>query len=228
MKHTHPLYFLARETAAYIKRYIPEFHSSGQKAAAIKFIDEIEKVSQQTMQGQWPGGAMVRALRFAPHIFGKQCVAGVKPLYEAACASFAWVRWAEFYEEDDWSRSFLPNFANGEGIGPDGRFFNSKIILGLFLLGPNTHYPAHAHPAEEFYLILSGTAKWQIGANTSFETKKPGDVMIHLSNESHSFQTHNEPLFCIYGWRGDINAKTWYRNNMADNTEKIKNPTIRK
>ncbi len=172
MKHTHPLYLLARETAAYIKRYIPEFHSSGQKATAIKFIDEIEKVSQQTMQGQWPGEAMVRALRFAPHIFGKQCVAGVKTLYEAACASFAWVRWAEFYEEDDWSRSFLPNFANGEGIGPDGRFFNSKIILGLFLLGPNTHYPAHAHPAEEFYLILSGTAKWQIGANTSFETKK--------------------------------------------------------
>ncbi len=52
--------------------------------------------------------------------------------------------------------------------------------------------------------------------------------MIHLSNESHSIQTHNESLFCIYGWRGNINDRTWYRNNMADNTVKIKNPTIRK
>ncbi len=123
MKHTHPLYILARETAAYIKKYTLEFHSSGQRAAAIRFIDEIEKVSQQTMQEQWPGESMVRALRFAPHIFGKQCETWLKPLYEAACASFSSVRWAEFYEEDDWSHSFLPNFANGE-IEPEEKVYD--------------------------------------------------------------------------------------------------------
>ena len=223
-----PICALVKETIIHMRSFSSKFDSAKRNAVVSGFIHDLEKIKPQTLQKQWPGESEVRALRFSPCLLGNQCEPQLKNLYEAACFAFGSVRWAEFYEEDDWSRSFLPNFANGEGIGPDGRLYSDNIILGLFLLGPHTHYPAHAHPAEEFYLILTGKPYWQIGANTKYQIKKPGAVVLHKSNESHAIRTANEPLFCIYGWRGNINAKTWYRNDMADKSEEIKYPKIRK
>jgi mannose-6-phosphate isomerase-like protein (cupin superfamily) len=224
----NPIISLAKETSKYLGNISSETSLSSIEQTQLAFAKDIEAVHQKRLPEQWFKESEVRALRFAPKLIGNQGESKLKSLYTAARNAFGVVRWTEFYAEDNWSRSFLPHFANGEGIGKDGRLYNEEIILGLFIFGHNSHYPAHAHPAEEFYLILSGSAEWQIGTNTPYINKKPGDIMIHQKNESHSFQTGKEPLFCVYGWRGEINAKSWYRNDMGDKSEVPKYPTINK
>jgi len=118
-------------------------------------------------------------------------------------------------------------FANGEGIGPDGRLKHKEVILGLFLLGPNVTYPEHAHPAEEFYIVLTGNPEFNIG-DKGFEQQDAGAVVLHHTNISHAIRTASEPFFAIFGWRGEIGAKSWYRNNMAEESEPKKYPTIKK
>ncbi len=224
----NPIINLAEETAKYLNNITSEESSSQRGSVQLAFAKDIAAVCEKDLPEQWITESEVRALRFAPQLIGIQGNSKLASLYEASRKAFGFVRWTEFYEEDNWSRSFLSNFANGEGVGPDGRLYDENLILGLFIFGPNSHYPAHAHPAEEFYLILSGEPTWQIGADTPYETQKPGDVMIHCKNESHSFRTGDEPLFCVFGWRGEINAKSWYRNNMNDETEELKYATIKK
>jgi len=167
-------------------------------------------------------------LKFAPIVFDAAHENEISELMSLASSAFGLVRWTEFYAEDDWSRHFLPCFANGEGIGPDGRLRDNKIILGLFLLGPNTVYPSHAHPAEEFYLVLSGDPEFQVGAKKPYLTQKPGSVVLHHSNVSHSIRTSDHPFFGIFGWRGGIHERSWYRNDMSDETEPQKFPKISK
>ncbi|MGD9294488.1 MAG: dimethylsulfonioproprionate lyase family protein [Roseobacter sp.] len=106
----------------------------------------------------------VRGLRYAAQAMGSDPA----PVAMAARSAFGHMRWTEFYAEDDWSRSFVADFANGEGIGPDGRLMCDTIILGLFIMGPQTTYPLHAHPAQEFYLVLSGQPAFQVGIGSAY------------------------------------------------------------
>jgi len=73
-------------------------------------------------------------------------------------------------------------FENGEGIGPDGRLKHNEVILGLFLLGPNVTYPEHAHPAEEFYIVLTENPEFKVG-NNNFELKEAGAAIFHHANQ---------------------------------------------
>jgi quercetin dioxygenase-like cupin family protein len=98
----------------------------------------------------------------------------------------------------------------------------------LFILGPGTTYPAHAHPAEEFYIVLAGSPEFQVGANNTFERQRLGSIVLHHSEVSHSIRTKAEPFFAIFGWRGDIEARSWYRDDMANSNDHKRYPTIRK
>jgi hypothetical protein len=69
-------------------------------------------------------------------------------------------------------------------------------------LGPRTHYPRHHHEAYELYLPLAGVSSWQSGDRT-WQTRTPGAVLIHSSNEPHAMQTADSPLLALYFWRSD-------------------------
>lgn len=43
---------------------------------------------------------------------------------------------------------FLANYAYAELIGPAGRWSSATAAMGVLLLGADTRYPAHAHPAD--------------------------------------------------------------------------------
>ena len=43
-------------------------------------------------------------------------------------------------------------------VGPGGFRRSDRLRLGLTLIAPGTHYPPHAHPAIETYLVIAGTA----------------------------------------------------------------------
>ena len=61
--------------------------------------------------------------------------------------------------------------------GPPALALDSRLALGVLVLGPRTHYPLHAHPAVEIYYTLTPDGDWWRGAG---------------------------PLLAIYLWWGDL------------------------
>jgi len=221
----NPLYDLAKLTSEHFKSF--NHSKTIDIELSQSFANDLDSIQNCVMTEQISEERQVRGLSNAPYVLGKKVPSILTKLHSAAQNAFGQVRWTEFYEEDDWSKSFLDSFANGEGIGPDGRLQHNEIILGLFILGPNTTYPEHAHPAEEFYLVLSGNPEFKVGSN-NFELQKAGSIVLHHSNISHAIRTASEPFYAIYGWRGKIKEKSWYRNNMTKISESKKYPTIKK
>lgn len=220
------IYDLARATSEHLRSL--NGTSEADSRVLQEFANDLAQVTTRKLPVQISVEEPVRALKYAPLVLGQKPDANLQALFTAACTSFGCMRWTEFYAEDEWSRDFLPKFAGGMGIGPDGRLHHSEIILGLFILGPKTFYPAHAHPAQEFYLILHGNPEFQIGADGRFETKEAGSVALHHTNVSHAIKTNEQPLFAVFGWRGELSARSWYRNDMNDLSEPIKYPAMAK
>lgn len=224
--NNNPLYRLAKLSRDHLEK--AQYSSETDFSLSQLFANDLNSILESDLSEIIKPERAVRGIQYAPIALGSNVPSDLSEIYCASKEAFGYVRWTEFYEEDSWSKSFLPVFANGEGIGPDGRLFHREIILGLFILGPHTIYPEHAHPAEEFYIVLTGNPEFQVGADSDFELKNSGEVVLHHSDISHSIRSSDEPLYAIFGWRGNINARSWYRNNMTDANEPKKHPTIKK
>ncbi|MCL6654856.1 hypothetical protein A6R70_21480 [Agrobacterium rubi] len=198
--------------------------SGEDQASAAAFADELEKQTRSLVRSKVSRSLDVRGLRYGPMLLDGENLAGSN-LVDAVRHAFCSARWSEFYEETSWSQTFIENFAAGECVGPSGYFHSSKLIVGLFIFGPNTNYPAHAHAAEEFYIVVEGEADFQKGAS-AFIARRKGDVVLHASEISHAIRTASTPLLAIYGWRGSLQNASWYRENMADENEPKKYPTM--
>jgi quercetin dioxygenase-like cupin family protein len=94
-------------------------------------------------------------------------------------------------------------------VGPGGFRPSDRLRLGLTLIAPGTHYPPHAHPAIETYLVIAGTALWGLGA-TAAAAQPPGALILHPSGMAHAMQTGAEPLLAIWSWRGDVTSPSVY------------------
>ncbi|QWC49712.1 dimethylsulfonioproprionate lyase family protein [Pectobacterium atrosepticum] len=88
-------------------------------------------------------------------------------------------------------------------VGPDDLWVSSHLAIGLTLIAPETHYPAHCHPATEIYLPLAGTGLWSMG-NEDYFPRKPGELIFHPSGITHATQAQEEPMLALYIWHGDI------------------------
>jgi hypothetical protein len=138
-----------------------------------------------------PAGSALPVLRFLP------AAAAAAPAFSRAlCASLAAVAaslaWRQTYAADDANRAFLERYGWCELLGPR---------CGFLLLGPQTHYPAHRHEAEELYLPLSGSADWQ-QSGRPWQSREPGVLIRHASGEPHAMRTTAAPLLALYLWRG--------------------------
>jgi hypothetical protein len=111
------------------------------------------------------------------------------------------LHWRQTYGADEAPAEFLRNYAYTELLGPDAPVAAARVRCGFLLLGPSTRYPAHQHPAEEIYLPLSGTARWQQGQD-DWRSRPPGSIIRHASGETHAMQTDADPLLALYLWRG--------------------------
>lgn len=117
--------------------------------------------------------------------------------------------WYYGYERRPGEEDMSERIAFCEILGPTtGSFRSADARLGFTLLGPHTHYPAHAHPATELYHLLAGPSAW-IKAGTP-ANKKPGDFILHPSGVSHAMETGDESLLSIYSWSGDIISRSTY------------------
>jgi hypothetical protein len=95
-----------------------------------------------------------------------------------------------------------------EIVGPAAPFVSNEVCFGLTLIGPQTHYLPHRHPALELYRIVVGHPHWTVGKPTT--VRAPDDAILHASDVVHAMRTENEPLLAIYSWTGDVlSASVW-------------------
>jgi hypothetical protein len=89
---------------------------------------------------------------------------------------------------------------------PEAPHVSERVCLGLTLIGPNTFYPPHRHPAIELYYVVIGEATRT--ANESSRRNPPGAFILHDSQVFHAMQTHQRSLIAVYTWGGEDNSSS--------------------
>ncbi|MER3381741.1 dimethylsulfonioproprionate lyase family protein [Pectobacterium aroidearum] len=98
-------------------------------------------------------------------------------------------------------------------VGPEDRWISSQLAIGLTLIAPKTHYPAHCHPATEIYLPMAGMGLWAM-ENGDYFPRQPGELIFHRSGIAHATQAQKEPVLALYIWHGDIRSPSeWLRGS---------------
>jgi len=127
-----------------------------------------------------------RAWRLAPNMRGLR-------------RALRWVQNANYSGQ----AGFLRNYGFSLVVGPGGLMESDALSLGFLLLTPGFHYPAHAHPAVEIYVPLTGPAQWYRDGEGWVE-RAPPDVIVHSSGQVHAMQAGETPLLAIWLWLGDL------------------------
>ena len=98
---------------------------------------------------------------------------------------------------------YVDRYGYVELIGPGRPVESRDLLVGLLLLGPEMHYPDHAHPAEEIYHVVAGHADWW-REDEGWRRKAPGAVIHHAPMMRHAMRTTEEPLLALYCWTGKV------------------------
>lgn len=105
------------------------------------------------------------------------------------------------------SPDFADNYGYGVICGPDdgppALLNDPQISFGLMLLGPETHYPLHSHPADEIYYTVTGPSSWRV-AQEPWSPRKAGEIIHHPSWIPHATLAADRPLVLLYVWQGDL------------------------
>jgi hypothetical protein len=132
----------------------------------------------------------------------RQIANALKPVLKGLC-------WGYGYPAHSRWPDLASRIAFAQIIGTRGLMNDEGIHLGLTLLAPHTHYPLHAHPAIELYLVLAGTAAWRV-EHEPFVQRPPASLILHGSNIGHAMETDADPLLALYIWRGDLETAPVY------------------
>jgi hypothetical protein len=98
---------------------------------------------------------------------------------------------------------FMAGYGYVEFAGPKEALFHAPDIrVGLLLLGPRLHYPAHAHPAEEIYHPLTDGGLWRRGRE-DWRMVPAGCAIHHPPMIVHETKAADSTLLALYCWRGN-------------------------
>lgn len=107
------------------------------------------------------------------------------------------------YSVEAMGPGFVDRYGYVELIGPGRPVESTDLLVGLLLLGPEMHYPDHAHPAEEIYHVVAGHAEWW-REGQGWLRKPPGAIIHHRPMVRHAMRTGEEPLLALYCWTGNV------------------------
>ncbi len=128
-----------------------------------------------------------------------------RELTELLVNSMDELNWRRSFKETDMTGAdFLKRYGWTEIIGQGGPCVSNKVRAGFVVWAPETYYPAHAHVAEELYVVLAGTGEWERG-DEGVKTRPPGSVFLHTTQMWHATRTFKEPVLALYMWRGSDN-----------------------
>jgi quercetin dioxygenase-like cupin family protein len=130
-------------------------------------------------------------------------------ILDAVRSVIGFLPWYNSYPKRDDDPDLGERIAFAEIIGPEAPLKSASVCLGLTLIGPNTYYPPHAHPAIELYYVISGTATWT--ADGISRQNSPGAFILHPSEIVHAMRTEREPHLAVYSWTGaDVQTTSVY------------------
>lgn len=169
----------------------------------------------------WPDDAMIHATR--PQIepselpacafLGDALALGRQgaeaDLAQSVAALTGTLTWTYSYPTDPRWPELGQKVAFSQIVGARGILASSRLYLGLTLIAPHTHYPAHRHPAIETYLVIAGNAWWQLD-DAPESRHAPGSLILHPRNAAHAMRTEAEPLLALFSWHGEIGSPSVY------------------
>jgi mannose-6-phosphate isomerase-like protein (cupin superfamily) len=130
-------------------------------------------------------------------------------LLEAIGPVIRYLPWRYSYPPRDDRADLGQHIAFAEIVGPEAPFRSDHVCLGLTLIGPQTLYKMHRHPAIELYHVVAGTAAWTL--DDVSRDNQPGTYVLHPSQAVHAMQTRAQPLLAIYFWSGtDVRTASVY------------------
>jgi quercetin dioxygenase-like cupin family protein len=98
--------------------------------------------------------------------------------------------------------AFLEGHANALIIGPAGLVSVPDLVVGVSLLAPHISYPAHRHPPQELYLVLSA-GQWRQNDEDWWEPGV-GGVVYNASNVQHAMRSGARPLLAVWCLSGTV------------------------
>ena len=123
-------------------------------------------------------------------------------------------RWVNKYAPSQEHATLFENFAFCDFVGPQSAQVSYDVTLGFVLLGPDTNYPFHEHPARELYYVVSGTAGWATDFG-DYAPRPPGCFLLHKENQPHAMRTYAEPLLAVSAWRGETQGRSRFSERSA-------------
>ena len=100
-------------------------------------------------------------------------------------------------------RDYLDNYGYVQLLGPNAMVEHDAVRVGIGMWGPNLHYPAHQHEAEELYHVLAGEPSFSSGGGSG-RTTRPGDAVHHAPWQVHSQDFGARPTVLLYCWTGAV------------------------
>lgn len=123
-----------------------------------------------------------------------------KALQDAIIAAGPAAIWRETYKGTDIDPDFMTRFACYCIIGEGGPFHSERLRLYIVFMPSHLNYPWHHHPAEEIYMVVSGSAVFKAKGQRD-KILYAGDTAIHESNQPHAMETGDGPVLCLVAWR---------------------------
>jgi len=130
-------------------------------------------------------------------------------IVSAIIQTIPFLQWQQSYTiKDGFDAHYLDNYVWFNLVSPDGPFYSEDIRISVGYWGCGLHYKNHWHEPEEIYIPLAGDARFHSEGTVS-KIAKPGDLILHRSNQPHSIDMDTKPLLAMAVWRGaNLNRKS--------------------
>ncbi len=91
-------------------------------------------------------------------------------------------------------------------IGPQNSIVTADdLLLGIFLLAPNTLYRDHKHLAPEIYVPMTGPSGWRFERG-DWVDYDAGHAIYNAPNVTHATRVYDTPFLSLFAWTRDVDA----------------------
>ena len=120
---------------------------------------------------------------------------------EAIAAAAPEAAWRQTYTQAEVGRAYLDEYGWVELLGPTGHFITDELRAFVGFWGPALQYPAHSHPASEIYLVLKGSARFEVHGWTPRDAG-PGETVEIPGGATHAMKIGLQGLLVFALWKG--------------------------
>ena len=126
---------------------------------------------------------------------------GQGPFHAALGAICPHADWVQTYNEAEVGRHFLDNYGYVELFGPSGIYITQQCRAFIGYWGEGLVYPLHDHEAEEIYLVVSGSCRFEADGDAAADLG-PGGTKFHRSFQPHAMRMGPAGMLAFCLWRG--------------------------